>query len=239
VKKLAIFLLFVLCVFVAVCYSVRTLPRAGGPLAPDSSSGTGAARLPPLGPACGTHCGTERWLVKTLADPDRACVSLAPVNTTIEELIALDAPSHRPDESRIRPVECTVYRVRAHLAAWDSLFVLRHERDGDYHLVLYGLQDPRAHLIAEMPDPACPGACQSGLGEQFAVERAALLAQVRDPGSPMGQNPDAAVVVVTGVGFFDRPHNQTGHAPNNFELHPVLSITFLPLDSSSGAARPR
>ena len=72
-----------------------------------------------------------------------------------------------------------------------------------------------------------------------AIERALLLAQVRDPNSPMGQNPDAAVVVVTGVGFFDRPHNQIGHAPNNLELHPVLSIAFVPLDSTPGAARPR
>ena len=32
--------------------------------------------------------------------------------------------------------------------------------------------------------------------------------------------------ISTGVGFFDRDHGQTGAAPNNIELHPVLSIRF-------------
>jgi hypothetical protein len=31
---------------------------------------------------------------------------------------------------------------------------------------------------------------------------------------------------VTGVGFFDRIHGQTGVAPNGIELHPVLDIQF-------------
>src|SRR4030095_349319 len=33
-------------------------------------------------------------------------------------------------------------------------------------------------------------------------------------------------VRVTGVGMFDFPHGQTGAAPNQIELHPVLGITF-------------
>jgi len=32
---------------------------------------------------------------------------------------------------------------------------------------------------------------------------------------------------VTGIGFFDRFHNQTGVAPNVFELHPILKIEWL------------
>ena len=34
-------------------------------------------------------------------------------------------------------------------------------------------------------------------------------------------------VRITGVGFFDHSHGQTGGAPNSIELHPVLSIIFL------------
>jgi hypothetical protein len=30
---------------------------------------------------------------------------------------------------------------------------------------------------------------------------------------------------ITGVGFFDVPHGQTGVAPNAIELHPVLAFT--------------
>ena len=37
---------------------------------------------------------------------------------------------------------------------------------------------------------------------------------------------------IVGIGFFDPPHDQTGRAPNNIEIHPVLDITFNP---SAGA----
>src|SRR5438309_11555177 len=35
-------------------------------------------------PACGAHCGTERWAVKTLSDPDRKRVQPQPVDASIE-----------------------------------------------------------------------------------------------------------------------------------------------------------
>src|SRR5262249_10830121 len=39
-------------------------------------------------------------------------------------------------------------------------------------------------------------------------------------------------VRVTGVGFFDFLHGQTGVAPNGIELHPVIDIIFNPTSSS-------
>jgi hypothetical protein len=32
------------------------------------------------------------------------------------------------------------------------------------------------------------------------------------------------MVEVTGIGFFDRVHGETGQAPNGIELHPVLDL---------------
>jgi len=92
-----------------------------------------AALLAPAsaGPAaaqqCGTHCGTERWAVKTLSDADRSQVSFTPVDETVAALRALAQP---------------------------------------------------------------------------------------------------VKVTVTGVGFFEFAHGQTGLAPNAIELHPVLGIEF-------------
>jgi hypothetical protein len=36
--------------------------------------------------------------------------------------------------------------------------------------------------------------------------------------------PLGAVAYVTGVGFWDSPHGQTGHARNHSELHPVTAL---------------
>ena len=35
----------------------------------------------------------------------------------------------------------------------------------------------------------------------------------------------AGSATLTGVGFFDIPHGQTGVAPNAIELHPVLKFS--------------
>lgn len=177
---------------------------------------TTALRVPPLGGRCGGHCGTERWEVKTLSDPDRDLVDLRPVDATVEDLIEVQPESIAPGGYRYAPVELTVYQVEAYLGGAFT------ENDGDWHLVLFGLENQRASIIAEIPDPACAGACRSGLARDFAIARQALEDRLAEP------NPqDRAIrVTVTGVGFFDRPHGQAGAAPNQFELHPVLRIEF-------------
>jgi hypothetical protein len=221
VKKLALFLLLTALVVAVIWFAACRPPRAAPPASPASSA------LPALGPACGGHCGTERWQVKTLSDPDRDCVSLNVVDATVEQLAALPEPTRRPSAGRLRPVECTVYRVEAFLGGWDRFMKL--ENDGDYHLVLFGKTNQRVSIIAEIPSPECDGACRSGFAEQFIAGRAALEAGVARP-NPGDLSP---VVRVIGVGFFDYLHHQTGVAPNGFELHPVLSIEFLPFEGKA------
>ncbi|MDP3775870.1 MAG: hypothetical protein Q8Q85_16545, partial [Gemmatimonadales bacterium] len=84
-----------------------------------------------------------------------------------------------------------------------------------------GLQDRSATMIAEIRDPECSGSCRSGFAERYARARQAFETWVNDP-----DRSEEAVAIVTGVGFFDRNHGQTGAAPNFIELHPVLSIQF-------------
>jgi hypothetical protein len=166
-------------------------------------------------PTCGAHCGVERWAVKTLSDPDRERVQRRPVDTTIEALVALPRPVVFSPVTRADPVEVTVFRVEARLL-W--LFT---EADGDYHLVLGSTRDTTITMIAEVPDPACAGACASGFATVYAQVRQKLLDYLNSPQS--GARP---LVRITGVGFFDYRHNQRGVASNGIELHPVLDVHF-------------
>ena len=134
--------------------SGQTPPPAPG--APTRTPAPKPAPAPSLGPACGGHCGAQRWAVKTLSDADRAEVNFTPVDATVEQLAALPVASPPPGHERAVPVEVTTYRVEA------SLTRVFTEDDHDWHLVLHGLQDTQASVIAEIPDPQCAGACRSG-----------------------------------------------------------------------------
>lgn len=164
--------------------------------------------------SCGRRCGVERWEIKTLSDPEANRVDRTPVTTTVEAMGALPRPARTPQLSRVSPVEFTTYQIDAYLGGF------RHESDGDVHLILFGMKNQRASMIAEIPNPFCSGACASGLSADFAKARAKLDQILREP-NPTDQ---PIVVRVTGVGFFDRNHRQIGAAPNIIELHPVLTL---------------
>ena len=183
---------------------------------PASSHGTPGRRYTSVQGVqfCGRRCGVERWEIKTLSDPEADRVRRTPVLSTVEALGALPRPARTPQLSRISPVEYTTYQIDAYLGGF------RHESDGDVHLILFGMKNQRASMIAEIPDPFCSGACASGLSADFAKARA-MLDQILAEPNPTDQ---PIVVRVTGVGFFDRNHRQIGAAPNIIELHPVLTL---------------
>ncbi|GAA1956977.1 putative Ig domain-containing protein [Catenulispora subtropica] len=162
-----------------------------------------------------TSCGVERWSVKTGTDADKSLVNLSSVtSTTIASLTSLTAPATLPANNRIQPTETTVFRVQA------TLTEFKLEADSDYHLVL---SDGSGHtMIAEIPDPACVGT-GSVLTSQITNSRSEFDAEYTPTGTFHVVN---VPVTVTGVGFFDFLHGQTGVAPNGIELHAVTDITF-------------
>ena len=95
------------------------------------------------------------------------------------------------------------------------------EADGDYHLVLASPRDTTITIIAEVPDPACAGACASGFAQIYAQVRQKLIDYLNS-----AQSEARPLVRITGVGFFDYLHGQRGVAPNGIELHPVLDVDF-------------
>ena len=89
---------------------------------------------------CGSRCGTERWLVKTFADPDRDQVDLNPHRTSVANLAALARPGLLPDAGRALPTERTTFVVQAYLAGWSP------QADGDIHLILADPDQPRVTM---------------------------------------------------------------------------------------------
>jgi len=158
-------------------------------------------------------CGTERWPVKTGTDDDVNKIDLRTVvPTTIAELITLPAPPSTIPNMRSVPVEVTVYRVSGTLVEY------KREADSDYHLVI---RDDSGHtMIAEIPSPSCVGGGPLLLG--ITEARKEFDAEFTVTGSWKHAN---TPITITGVGFFDSIHGQTGVAQNGIELHPVLGVS--------------
>ena len=93
--------------------------------------------------------------------------------------------------------------------------------DHDIHLIISVPGTRNATMITEFPNPRCiASAFKRGV---MTRARSAMLANC---GSiPTGTFVNLkGMVTMTGVGFWDIKHGQTGVAPNAIELHPVLSI---------------
>ncbi|HET9118609.1 MAG TPA: hypothetical protein VFN75_11150 [Pseudonocardiaceae bacterium] len=160
-------------------------------------------------------CGVGRWSVKTGTDADRSLINLqSTTGTTIAALTMLSAPSALSANHRVQSTETTVFRLSA------TLTEFKMEADSDYHLVL---ADGAGHtMIAEIPDPACVGST-SPLASSISKARGEFDAKYSATTSFKTVN---VPVTVTGAGFFDFLHGQTGVAPNGIELHAVLDIQF-------------
>ena len=182
---------------------------------PDEAGGPPVALAQPASqfptPPAAT-CGIDRQRVKTGEDVDAPKVDLTKqLPTTIAALVALHAPAQ--PVSRVPGVEDTVYQLSATLTGY------KLETDSDYHLVVADAQGRT--MIVEIPAPDCV----TGGPFKPAITTARAAFDGRFHPTPAFQKlPVPVPVSVTGVGFFDRIHGQTGVAPNGIELHPVLTL---------------
>jgi hypothetical protein len=176
----------------------------------------------------GVACGVERWPVKTLSDRDAPAVNTMPQDTTVHALRDLPAPASLPQDSRVPPTELTVFKVTA------VAMLAKREDDHDIHLVIANPDNPAETMIVEFPDVGCSGAADSAYKDNIKAARDEFDALYGEPGSSHFTSLQT-VVQVTGVGFFDFLHGQTGVAPNGIELHPVLSITAVGSGPSSAS----
>ena len=163
-------------------------------------------------------CGVERWSIKTGTDSAASQVNMTPQDTTIASLRGIPVPAgfgaNSPRETYSGSPELQVFRLTNVTFTQYKL-----ENDSDYHMIL---QDGAgATMIAEIADPACVsgGVFSSGISSSRAAFDASFTA------STSFQTANVPVTL-TGAGFFDVLHGQTGVAPNGIELHAVLSICF-------------
>jgi hypothetical protein len=168
--------------------------------------------------ACGPHCGTERWSVKTLSDSDAAKVDLTQrIVRSVHDLVTLPEPSERPNDNRIVPIETSTFGVQARLVGF------KKETDRDFHIVIADPQSKET-MIVEIPDPQCAGVCASQARDLISQARKSFVQQCGVPAAKFKRLTSPLLVRVTGVAFFDFNHGQTGVAKNAIELHPVLRI---------------
>jgi hypothetical protein len=185
-------------------------------------------RTNPLNPpnpqiGCGEHCGTERWRIKTVSDPESGRIDWNPMPSSISDLVTIQPPRVLGDSRA--DAENRVYSVEAVLLGWKVEAGAHGDRD--YHLVLGDPAEPGRTLIAEVPSSDCAGACSSSHVRQFMQARQELVGRLSAPQAHFRRLNPAWIVRVQGVGFFDMYHNQIGVAENCIELHPVLRIEFV------------
>ncbi len=157
--------------------------------------------------------------MKTLSDGDAANVSFSAVPSTVTDLRALPAPSSLPAAARIAPTELTTFTVTA------AVVEFKLEDDRDIHLVIADPNDSSATMIVEFPNAAdCSGAVTSAHRSEMEAARESVIAAFGQPSSSHF-TPISGTATITGVGFFDFKHGQSGVAPNAIELHPALSFT--------------
>jgi hypothetical protein len=168
-------------------------------------------------PTSGPRCGTERWPVKTLSDSAAGTVELASQPNSVDGLRALSAPRVGAASPRMTGTESTTFTAQAQLVRMSL------EVDQDIHLVIADPTDASHTMIVEFPNPECQGAVESRQQAQIAAARTAFIAACGPP--PAGRfQALSGTATITGVGFFDVLHGQSGVAPNGVELHPVLRV---------------
>ncbi len=165
-------------------------------------------------------CGQERWPVKTMSDSMASQVDLTPIDTTVSDLTSLRAPKALPQNGRVVPTELNTYRLTARLVE------AKLEADNDVHLVIADPKNTNDTMIVEIPSPACPAVSKSRVQQQISTVRQEFVGRFGTPPTTHFEH-ISGTARITGIGFFDFQHGQTGVAPNAIELHPVIDLQML------------
>jgi hypothetical protein len=167
-------------------------------------------------------CGVERWKVKTLTDKDTSEINFFDtLKSSVEEQGRLEAPHKlNKNTSRLKG-ECSLISVDCYILEY------KKEDDNDYHVVIKDLLS-ESTMIAEIPCATeCEELKESGHYNDLKNIRQWFEEHIGIPSDHFKKCHPPVKARITGVGFFDFIHGQTGIAPNGRELHPILKIELL------------
>lgn len=162
------------------------------------------------------QCGTERWPVKILEDPEANDIVFTPVSSTVHKQLAFTKPTYHESNPR-DATEKKVYKMNCILVKY------MEEGDKDWHLVVQDL-NTNEMMVVEIPSLDCIDQSNPHFSK-IAVSRNRLKAQVGPVKSTPRVPPAGTKLEITGVGFFDKSNHPTGFKGR--ELHPVLELKVL------------
>ena len=180
----------------------------------------------------------ERWAIKTGADPGARRVGLATARVAkVADLIKIPRPVELPENASTRAARTTRYGTAEHTLYTIDADIVRYKLekdDHDFHVVIRDHDDTHAEdapiesgnrrtMIVEFADPAV--VVQSS---PWRTAIAAARNEFQSHFSPQSRFKYQVIhAQITGVGYFDFIHGQSGVARNGLELHPVLRIDVL------------
>jgi hypothetical protein len=165
-------------------------------------------------------CGQERWGIKTLSDPDTTLINFNELKfTTVDEQIHMERPEGRMGERQASETNEYVFDCK--------LIGYKKEKDQDFHIVVADVSTGET-MVIEIASPECESVKQSGRYEQMKEVHDWFVQNIGMPHSSFYHLPVPIKIRVTGIGYWDFLHGQTGMATNGREIHPVLSIQLTP-----------
>lgn len=171
-------------------------------------------------------CGVERWAVKTCYDADTSKIDFSKVvESSVAYQRSLTKPTLPGDNTTRLASEDTVYVLNV------QMMKIKLEDDQDIHVEVCTIGNTSETMVAEVVNPECPNIINTSRYATFKTLRDWFVATYSPTTSFKTINVNARI---TGVGFFDFLHGQTGIPPNGREIHPILSISLtLPVELSS------
>lgn len=167
-------------------------------------------------PLPASACGVERWRIKTGTDASAGQIDPMLVPTALATLVSFAAPASISATDRVGVVERTTYVMDANITQ------VRMTEDSDYHAVVSN--GTGQSMIVEIPHPDCVEGT-APLLSQIRAARSAIDTTLKIGTTFRSVNLPSRI---SGVGFWDDLHGQTGAASNGIELHPVIALQFNP-----------